>query len=78
MNGRRRYAPMGLCTLPGLPDLWTRKRTRAKVLGRRQTAAGAHRPLETGKTAAGFHSAHKAALPGKVSRHPAGTRHGVT
>jgi hypothetical protein len=50
MNGPRRYAPMGLWTLPGLPDLWTRKRTRAhKVLGRRQTAAGAHSPLETGK-----------------------------
>ena len=50
MNGRRRYAPIGLWTLPGLPDLWTRKRTRAhKVLGRRQTTAGAHSPLETGQ-----------------------------
>jgi hypothetical protein len=50
MNGHRRYAPMGLWTLPGLPDLWTRKRPRAhKVLGRRQTDAGAHSPLETGK-----------------------------
>ena len=68
MNGRRRSAPMGLWTLPGLPDLWTRKRTRAhKVLGRRQTNAGAHSPLETGQTAAGFHSAHKAPHPGKVS-----------
>jgi hypothetical protein len=37
MNGRRRYAPMGLWTLPGLPDMWTRKRTRA------------HKSLDAGK-----------------------------
>jgi hypothetical protein len=37
MNGRRRYAPMGLWTLPGLPGLWTRKRPRA------------HSPLDAGK-----------------------------
>jgi hypothetical protein len=41
-----------------LPELWTRQRTRAhKLLGRRQTAAGAHKLPQP-------------ALPGSVLRKP--------
>jgi hypothetical protein len=52
----------GLLTVPGLPELWTRKQTRAhKLLGRRQTNADVHSPLGNRHTDAGFPHRQQAA-----------------